>query len=274
MMPPSGLSRRLENRSGAIVVLVAVSLIVLMGVLVLAIDGGSLQQQKRIAQTAADAAALAGAVEIFRNRIDSVEESAFSEAKRNGFEHTVGGAIVTVTYPAAGTNFAGAKFVNVEVQRTLPSIFASIFGRASTVIRAHATGGVALGEYCFLVLDPTSANALKLENSAQLHGSGCGVQVNSTNTSGLNVAGTGAQITAPSVGIAAASAVGAEKIVTDAGVQYGVPATADPMSQLEMPTVRTHVTMVVLRHEQTSPARLSLSPEPTAEVFQCPVTLR
>jgi hypothetical protein len=236
MMTPSRSRRRFENRRGALIVLVSVSLIVLMGILVLAIDGGGLQQQRRIAQTAADAGALAGAWEILRNNTGAVQASALNETKRNGFENSVNGVSVTVTYPATGT-FSGTKFVEVEVRRTVPTTFASIFGRGSAVVRSHATAGVAMSEYCFLVLDPTSANALKLENSAQLRGSGCGIQVNSTNASGTNVAGNSAQITAPSFGVAAGSAVGAEKIITDGGVQYGVPATPDPLSQLAMPSV-------------------------------------
>jgi Flp pilus assembly protein TadG len=56
------------NRRGAILLLMGVSMVALMSLLVLCIDGGTLQEQKRRAQTAADAGALAGAVEILRNR--------------------------------------------------------------------------------------------------------------------------------------------------------------------------------------------------------------
>src|SRR5215211_7617119 len=94
------------NRRGAILILAAVSTLLLVSILALALDLGSLQQQRRMAQTAADAGALAGAIEIWRNRIDSVEESAASETKRNGFEHLVNGNVVTVTYPATNAPFA------------------------------------------------------------------------------------------------------------------------------------------------------------------------
>src|SRR5687767_7757334 len=92
-------SARNGSRRGAILIVVAMSMLGLMGVLVLCIDGGTLQHQKRMAQTAADAGALAGAVEILRNRPDSAVASAKSESARNGFPDRVGGNVVTVTYP-------------------------------------------------------------------------------------------------------------------------------------------------------------------------------
>src|SRR5215213_10297350 len=125
-----GQNRRVSagNRRGAIVVLAAVSTLLLVSILALALDAGSLQQQRRMAQTAADAGALAGAIEIWRNRIDSVEESAASETKRNGFEHSVNGNVVTVTYPATNAPYAGPNFVHVEVERTAPNFFARVLG--------------------------------------------------------------------------------------------------------------------------------------------------
>src|SRR6266567_3745979 len=139
MSTPREIRSVTSDRRGAIVVLVAVSLVVLMGMLVLAIDAGNFQRQRRMAQTAADAAALAGAIEIFRNRPDSIDQSAKSEAKRNGFEDLVGGDVVTVTYPAASGNFTGDKYVDVVVQRTVPTAFGSFFGQGSAVIHSRAT---------------------------------------------------------------------------------------------------------------------------------------
>ena len=57
--------RRVEHRRGAVIVLVAVALAVLIGVAALSVDGGHLYQSRRKLQTAADAAAEAGAIELF-----------------------------------------------------------------------------------------------------------------------------------------------------------------------------------------------------------------
>ncbi|HUQ99936.1 MAG TPA: pilus assembly protein TadG-related protein [Gemmatimonadaceae bacterium] len=224
-----------RERRGAVIALVGVTMLVLMGMLVLAIDGGNLQRQKRMAQTAADAGALAGAVEIFRNRPDSIPYSARSETKRNGFENGVAGDVITVTWPTTTGNFIGSKFVNVVVERTVPTAFASIFGRGSVVVRGRATAGVTVAESCFIVLDPSAANALELDNSAHLTGSGCGVQVNSTNPLGANAAGTQVQVTAPTISVGGTAVGGVDKFSPTP--TYNSPPMADPMAGVAMPTI-------------------------------------
>ena len=247
-----------SDRRGAIIALVAVSMVMLMGILVMAIDVGNLQREKRMAQTAADAAALAGAIEIFRLRPDSIEPSALSEAKRNGFEHLVNGNVVTVTYPATEGNFTGNKYVDVDVRRTVPTIFAGFFGRGSVLVHTRATAGVTLAEYCFIVLDPTSDNALKLENSAHLTGSGCGVDVNSTSPIGADAVGQQNVISAPFVSVAGPSVGGLDKFAT--APQYNVPPTPDPMSQLAMPTVPNTCDHGNLNARTTYSGIITLSP--------------
>src|SRR6266487_1359049 len=93
--PHRGCRERQGNRRGAILVIVALFMISFMGLLVLVVDVGSLQRQKRMAQTAADAGARAGADEIFRNRsADEVGTAVRTETERNGFKDGDG---VTVT---------------------------------------------------------------------------------------------------------------------------------------------------------------------------------
>ena len=247
-----------NTRRGAVLALVAVSLVVLMGTLVFAIDAGNLQRQRRMAQTAADAAALAGAIEIFRNRPDSIDPSAKSEAKRNGFEHLVGGDIVTVTYPAANGTFTGNKYVDVVVQRTVPTAFGSFFGRGSAVIHSRATAGITLAELCFIVLDPAGADALKLSNTAQLTGSGCGLEVNSTSPTGADAAGNGVLVSAPFISVAGPSVGGADKFTP--APDYNVPPTPDPMSQLVMPTVPNTCDYGTLSARTTFSGVITLNP--------------
>src|SRR5262245_56932377 len=93
------IARRLMSRKpnrGAIVVLVAVCMAVLLSFVAITIDGGGLLDQRRRAQAAADAAALAGAEDLFRNTPTShgVDTSgtaagrAEAIAAANGFTNT------------------------------------------------------------------------------------------------------------------------------------------------------------------------------------------
>jgi Flp pilus assembly protein TadG len=73
-------------RSGAILVLFGMLLVVLIGLVGLVIDGGLLMASHRTAQNAADAAAMAAAFEKYRGRSDSDALIAANEfIDRNGW---------------------------------------------------------------------------------------------------------------------------------------------------------------------------------------------
>jgi hypothetical protein len=179
---------RLGNRRGAILLLVAVSMVALMGLLVMAIDGGLVQRQRRIAQLAADAAVKAGAIEIYRDRTDSVAASARSEATRNGFTHGVGGRVVTVTYPSTEPGFSGPFFVQVAVRDTVRTIFGSLIGRALVPVNARAVGGVTgTTNNCIVSLEDHDDHAIIVQSGGQVVAQGCNVAVNSDHPDALCV---------------------------------------------------------------------------------------
>ncbi|MEP6508001.1 MAG: pilus assembly protein TadG-related protein [Gemmatimonadales bacterium] len=223
------------ERKGAVLALVAVSTVGLLSLLALAIDGGALQREKRLIQTAADAGALAGAVEIFRNRTDSVSFAANSETSRNGFANGANGNTITVTWPSTSARYSGSKFVTVEVSRVVPTNLANIFGQNAVTVRATATAGIVLAEYCFIVLDPTGNHTLEVNNQAKLIGSGCGIDVNSTSATGAYASGQ-AQISAPSIGVSG-SAVDGNAGAFSPAAKYNVPPTPDPLAYLVKPPV-------------------------------------
>jgi hypothetical protein len=229
-------------------VLVAVSMVALAGMLVFSIDAGELQRQRRMAQTAADAAALAGAVEILRNRGDSITASARSEAARNNFANLVGGDTVTVIYPASSGTFTGSRYVDVVVQRTVPTYFANIFGQRFAIVRGRSTAGIVLSEYCFIVLDPEGNRSLDVQNTARLTGSDCGIAVNSSNNVAAAVTDQG-QVTASVIGITG----GVEGTRFNPAPDLGVPPVADPLAYLSMPAVPNTCDYVskVVNHTET-----------------------
>ena len=80
-------SRRVQDRKGAVTVITAVSLILLLGVAALAVDAGRLYRERRNTQAAADEAAdLHG--EINAHAVTDIQYHAFSfghlEARRLG----------------------------------------------------------------------------------------------------------------------------------------------------------------------------------------------
>jgi hypothetical protein len=203
----------------------------LMGVMIMAIDGGLLQRQRRIAQLAADAAAKAGAIEIYRERTGYIVSSARNEASRNGFTNGVGGRVVTVTWPSTDATYAGSNFVQVLVRDTVRSIFAGFIGRARVPVTARAIGGVTgTTQSCITALSTTLSHALIVESGGHVAAVNCNVSVNSNSPTALCVtASEGGSLSAGAISVTGGYDSGCRGTLTPAA-QTGQPAVTDPLS--------------------------------------------
>lgn len=185
-------SRRLAitgERSGAMLVFVAIAMVTLMGFLALTIDVGSGGRNRRIAQTAADAGAIGGAAEIKKKNWGLVSGSALAEAVRNGFDPSE----VTVNYPPASGPHAGdVAYVEVLIDKTIPTIFGSIFNVSSMAIHTRAVAGVGAHSLnCLFSLAPDGPQAIDVDNGGELD-TNCGITVNSTDPEALDTHSSGA----------------------------------------------------------------------------------
>src|SRR5687768_1855941 len=121
-----------NHKRGAILPLVAMSIIGLMGLMALAVEAGSLHRERRTAQTAADAAATSGAYEIYREFPDSVDAAVYLESSRNGFTDGVNGVVVDPRYlPTTGPHAGDSQFVEVVISRTVSTFFGALLGRST-----------------------------------------------------------------------------------------------------------------------------------------------
>ena len=91
---------RNRNEAGQALILTAVALVVLMGFAGLAIDMGVMRYDKRLQQTAADAAAIAGASNL---AFGGVAAGAQDAASRVGYTDNGGGQVSNCTGAAVGT---------------------------------------------------------------------------------------------------------------------------------------------------------------------------
>jgi hypothetical protein len=164
-------------RKGAVVVLVAVLLVVLVGMLALVLDGGLLQDDRRGAQAAADAAALAAATELFKNYTlitpattspvwdpnGAGDSAARASAATNGFPDNKTTSAVDVHIPPTSGPFAGQKgCAEVIVTFYQKRYFSTLWGSSQIPVRARAVararyGGTGAG---IIILDPTADHAL------------------------------------------------------------------------------------------------------------------
>src|SRR5690242_14053911 len=106
---------RPERKRGVIIVLVAICLTALLSIVAIALDGGLLLDQRRRLQSAADAAALAAAVDLYKNyptnngldKGGSAKASALSVASLNHYENDGTTNRVTVNIPPSSGNYSG-----------------------------------------------------------------------------------------------------------------------------------------------------------------------
>jgi Flp pilus assembly protein TadG len=175
----------------------------LVAVVALAVDGGTLMEERRHVQAAADAAALAAAADLFAHysayqgvdTLGTAAASALATAGANGYSNDGVQSIVTVnvspqTYQA-GPN-AGkvlpAGYAEVIIQSNVGRTFSNIFGSGNIPVKARA---VARGRWVqvgsqVISLNNTASSAVSVSGSASLNING-GLLVNSSSSSAIDV---------------------------------------------------------------------------------------
>jgi len=118
------MSRELDGRQkGQVLVIAALAMVVLVGFLALAIDGGNAYAQRRLMQNAADAGALAGAraLALGENAEAAATEYAVDHNRADSAEITVDGQTVTVV-----------------ARKSFPTFFAGVIGIRDLTASARA----------------------------------------------------------------------------------------------------------------------------------------
>lgn len=236
--------KKMNKQSGQVLVSMAVAFVVLAGFAGLAMDMGVLRYERRLQQTAADGAAVAGASNLPYGGVGAAAQSA---AAQDGFTNNnsdcTSGAIGCVnvsinnppTYPG-GAHVGDIKYVEAVVTAVHQTYFMNLFGvdRRNVVTRAVATnitGGSKA--QCMITLGPPTAaiEGVDVQGSAWINAPHCGIADNGN----FDTTGNGYRVTANTF------AVGGQCLGNDcsnpntlctAGAPcpaYQVPATPDPL---------------------------------------------
>jgi len=130
------LPKMLKEEKGQVMVIVALAMVVLLGFTALAVDGGALYLERRNMVTAADAAALAGAKELYLS--DNNVAKAVAEAKKYA---EANGAAITDEIEVVDVDYNGVtvKGVSVNVGRNKGYTFGRVLGLDNTNVMAKAT---------------------------------------------------------------------------------------------------------------------------------------
>jgi hypothetical protein len=245
-----------EDGQAILLMIVGMS-VLLIGALGLAFDGAQMYAQQQMARSAADAAAQAGMMSIYRGTNVTAPSpfgtgstpAAFTcstsdgrtpcvYARLNGFG-AAASDIVIVSFPTSiggVSNLAtgGVAAVAVSVQRTLQTGLIRFLGPSTSTVLASATAGL-IGSIpdCLTVLSPAGNAALSISNNATVSLHNCGITVDSSAPQALTVSNN-AIVQAASIQV-----VGGDSIGNNASVlpnpTLNVSPAGDPFASVAAP---------------------------------------
>ena len=186
------LARFSRDRGGSTLVTVAITLPIVIGAVGIGVETGSWYSVRRQLQTAADAAAIAGAYELARHNPTAIETSAQREADRNGYVDSASAAFVVSTPPSQGAFAGQATAVEVALSNPEALLFARFFLGDAVDIGARAVAAVQMtGSACVLALHETASGAVTNQGSTVVSMPGCIIAANSIDAESITVTGSG-----------------------------------------------------------------------------------
>ena len=205
----------------------AFSLIALCALVGLAADTGYFFDCKRQMQTAADAAALAGAEQLRRAGTTQPVTAANSAAVANGFTNGASGTTVAVhNPPQSGYYTTDPAYVEAIISQDRPTLFMGVLGLSTGRASARAVAGVQDSPNCVYALSPTGTG-LNINGSGSTLSAACGVVVDSS-ASGALSAGSGSVF---GTSVTVTGGISGSCNTTDpAGCRSGIPPQPDPLA--------------------------------------------
>ena len=256
-----------REESGQTVVLTAFCMTILLGFTALAVDVGMMFRAKRSLQSAADAAAVAAAIEMGYNgnngltgSSNNITAAADAAAALNGITDPTQ---VAVNNPVTSGYHTGSGFVEVVITQPNSMIFTGMFGRSSMNVMARAVGGDPASAACMYILDNKPADSDVLYVKKTLTANNCGVQVNSPNANAVCLHGAGTVVADYLHIVGGLDNGGPCKSSKNAPMQQGVAPIADPFGDLQGPIPATDCTTGTGGNTTSSTSITSTSQLPT-----------
>lgn len=166
---------------GQVIVIFAIVLVVVLLMIALAVDGGSLYVQRRGAQAAADAAAFAGAASLASGSpLDQARSAALQRAAANGFDNDGASNWVSAESPPSSGPFANdSNHFQVTIRARIQTAFLQLFlanaaeSTSEAVVR-FSTARPLAGPNALAALSKTACNALQadLDQDVSVQGGG------------------------------------------------------------------------------------------------------
>jgi Putative Flp pilus-assembly TadE/G-like len=247
-------------RRGVVAVFVAVCLVALVGATAISIDGGMLYMEQRRAQASADAAAMAGACDLFQNYPSnngtdpsgSAQQAALNVAKGNDYSNDGASSVITVNIPPKSGPYAGLPgYVEILLRYNMPRGFSGVFGSGPLPVnvRAVARGAWVSPNAGVLILNYTGKATLNAQGNGAFTETGGPVIVNSNNSSAVLDTGNSTMY-APEFDITGGTQVSNNATFattpTPGQIFLGTHPTPDPLAYLPPPDAPRNGTMTTV----------------------------
>jgi Flp pilus assembly protein TadG len=236
-----------KDEAGQVLVMTALSMTVLVGFLALAIDVGMLFRAKRNMQIAADAAAIAGALDYkYNGSITSAQTAAEAAATANGVTSTGTCPISdhTKTYvcinipPVYGANAGTSGFVEALISQPNQTIFMPMVSHTTIMsVGARAVAGSGTSSACIWTL-AKSGKDISLTGSGSITAKKCSIYDDSNASNALVLTGSGS-VSAKAIGIVGGYSDTGSGSLTPNPPTTGIAPAADPLSSLSAPTIKS-----------------------------------
>jgi Flp pilus assembly protein TadG len=233
-----------RDERGQTIILVALSLPLLLGFIGIATDVGALFKDKRTMQTAADAGAIAGALNL--NYGNTVAYAAARAATAtNGYTDGSNGAHVTpINGPTwSGSNYAGKQsYLEVTITKTESTIFLALFGYPSVTVQARAVAtNQAPGSGCLYTVG-TTGTGFTNNGTVDVEANTCGLVVESSDPNALVLHGTSDTVNLGSIGVVGGDSLSGSPSFPTAHPVTGIAPESDPLNFLPQFSFSTQTT--------------------------------
>ncbi len=187
----------MKDESGQVIIVTAFSLVAILASVGLAVDVGTMYRARRVLQSAADAGAIAAAVEL---PYGDATAAAQADAASNGITNGSNGATVTVNNPPlSGPNAGNSAYVEVIASQSESLFFMRALGKTSATVSARAVATLSPSQNCIYTLG-TSGTDILINGSDTLTAPNCGIIDDSSYSQALLLNGS-VTLTAKSIGV-------------------------------------------------------------------------
>jgi hypothetical protein len=223
-------------RGGNVATLFALSLPFIVGAAALGVETSYWFFRDLKLQSAADAAAYAGAIEKRAGSPDvDILSSAIFSAGENGFDASTGNLVVN-SPPTSGA-YSGTQAVEVIINQPVERYFTKLFLDKDVTEAARAVARFqATGKACILALDPSASSAVLFSGNSTFNVKGCNVMANSIATDAVKSQGS-IQVAVDCIvsGGGTALTTGVVETQTNCPI-LNAPPVGDPYSSLPVPS--------------------------------------